>query len=117
GDPGFGVELDVGLHAVTFGDSAGGAVGCADADNEPPAHARDPAAPGVPVDRDGNLRPLTGPQSGDDLSRDLDPGGITGPFDRRREPHVRTPFRVVTASHVRYAVSGPHATPDGRCRR
>src|SRR5690349_20226074 len=90
--PWLGVELDVGLHAVAFGDSAGGAVGCADADDEPPAHRRDPAAPGVAVDRDGNLGALAGPQSGDDLGRDLDPGGITGRFDRRWEPHVRSPF-------------------------
>src|SRR6266567_6452904 len=83
-----GVELELGLHHVAFGDPAGGAVGCADADNEPPAPGRHPAAPGVAVDRDGNLRALAGPQGGDDLGRDLDPGGIAGRFDRGRESHV-----------------------------
>jgi hypothetical protein len=97
--PGFGVELDLRLHLVAFGDSAGRAVGCADADNEPPAHGGDPAAPGVAVDRDGNLRALAGPKSGDDLRRDLDPGGIAGRFDRRREPHVCSPFSMATGWH------------------
>src|SRR6266566_4590119 len=76
--PGFGAGLELGLHPVAFGDPAGGAVGCADADNEPPASGRDPAAPGVAVDRLSNLRPLAGPEGGDDPGPDLDPGGIAG---------------------------------------
>src|SRR5262249_45342100 len=111
--PRFGVELDLGLHPVAFGDAAGGTVGCADADDEPPAHGRDPAAPGVAVDRDGNLRALSGPKSGDDLSRDLDPGGVTSRLDRRREPHACSPSSVATRWHAPLTGAG-HRLPPGR---
>ena len=60
------------LDHIAFGDPAGGAVGCADADNEPAAQGRDPAAPGVTADRDDHFRSAAGPE-GVDNRRNLDP--------------------------------------------
>src|SRR5262249_10280885 len=89
-------------------------------------HGRDPAAPGVTVDRDGNLRALAGPEGGDDLGRDLDPGGIAGRFDRGRESHVCSPFSVAQRVScpvkevrvaARYLSAGrPVFSPSGRLR-
>lgn len=76
--PRLGVEPEADLDHVAFGDPAGGTAGCADADNEPVAHRRDPAVPGVTADRDDHLRPAAGPEGVDNRRRNLDPGVASG---------------------------------------
>jgi hypothetical protein len=80
--PRLGVEPEADLDHVAFGDPAGGTAGCADADNEPVAHRRDPAVPGVTADRDDHLRPAAGPEGVDNRRRNLDPGGVASGLDR-----------------------------------
>ena len=96
--PRLGVELKIDLDDVAFGDPARGAVRSADPDEALPAHRRDPAAPRMAVDRDGDQGPRAGAESLHDLCRNLDGSGVAGRNDLGLELHVGASMAIETTA-------------------
>src|SRR5262249_35489849 len=86
-DAGFGVELEVNLDLVAGRYAGGPSVGVAEAEQEAAAHDRDPAAPGVPVDRDDHRRPFASIERLYHFWRDFQASHWLGRLDFATELH------------------------------
>src|SRR5262245_13616837 len=82
------MQFEIDHDDVAFGDATGGTVRGADPDQALPAHQREPAAPRMAVDRDGDEGPRDGAHCLHDIFRNLDTSRVAGRNDSSLELHV-----------------------------